>query len=143
MEIFHKKLYTKHLLTKDMLQSYHKYRIDRIHNLNRVQYNHHLQCQEFYFTKLHVFQIINNFNELEPHGFLIGFLYQKTLVTIIHRLNKYQYYCTKKRQINLMNCYIKTEHPLDLPFLIYIFLFYFVQQYLSCMSVQNFFFSVT
>jgi len=35
--------------------------------------NHHLYCQDCYFSKLFVFKIINNFAVIKLRGFLIGF----------------------------------------------------------------------
>ena len=37
--------------------------------------NHHLYCQDCYFSKLFVFKIINNLAVIKLRGFLIGFQY--------------------------------------------------------------------
>jgi len=41
--------------------------------MSNIYINHHLQCQECYFIKLHVLQIVNDFAEIKSHDFLIGF----------------------------------------------------------------------
>ena len=38
-----------------------------------IDTNHHLYCQDCYFSKLFVFKIINNLAVIKLRGFLIGF----------------------------------------------------------------------